>query len=269
MRKYIYSFLIASISSASIGCNGDLSKSSLKEITPSTNAIIDGQILEEKHPLHKSVLTLQITQKEYDTEVDYNCTATAIGKRLILTAAHCFTENTFKSKIIIQNENRPNITIPVEDYKTHKKYDIHTHDIAIALLKKDLPENIIPVTLVDSLEKMNVQKIIIAGYGLTEKDPVINGFRRNKTLNDHLIIGDVSLETRTTYSLVFNEKSKSHSCFGDSGGPAFIETSDNKYIQIGISKYVLNPDCEGEFHYESIFPHLKWIQDTMELLKTK
>lgn len=255
------------ITAASVSCNEKIS-SQLKYQSPEKSQhIIDGETLNQKHPLQSSVLNLQVTLKEYEIEVNYNCTATPISKRLILTAAHCFPQNTLRSKIIIKTQAGTTMTIPIKDYRNHKKYDIHTHDIAIAILQKDLPPSIIPVKLIEDINTLVNQDIIIAGYGLTENDPVINGFRRNKDLNDRLHFGPATLDTRTTYSLIFSEQSKSHSCFGDSGGPAFSKNASGEYIQIGISKYVINPDCEGEFHYEFILPHLEWIQESIVLWK--
>lgn len=249
------------------GCNSQPYDSALTELQGDT-AIIEGITPPESHPLNQSVLKLLVTYRSLDTTFDATCTATALSQNIILTAAHCLNEETVAAKVILNLGHSKTHSIKVNKFRAHKKYDIYSHDIAIALLNENLPKQVKTTTLVNEDTEKNYSKVLIAGYGLTQDDPVINGFRRlTKNSPENLHFGYMDVGALTTFNILLGRKSPAHSCFGDSGGPAFLETTDKTFIQVGISKSVTSPDCLDESNYEPILPHLGWIKENILLLK--
>ncbi|WII70621.1 trypsin-like serine protease [Bdellovibrio sp. 22V] len=204
------------------------------------------------------------------------CTGTVISKNLILTATHCLEqldpENDKENVSIYLGETLPtsfekNAGFEVESWKVHPEYKMvldsngfprtGVNDVALIKLKKDLPgtAQIIPI-LEENIALANGQSLLLAGYGLTNE---INQPVRAKGLN----YVRVPLAKTFDNILVTDQTRAKGACSGDSGGPAYLETSRG-LIVVGITRgpHELAPDCRhyGEYTFASRFK--KFILET-------
>lgn len=142
------------------------------------------------------------------------CTATAIGRQVAITAAHCL-ENGAKGFISVSSFKASVVC------NHHPAYpaDISA-DFALCLIDKQLPK------LGNGFERINAkdtevptlaEKIILLGYGCTE----IGGVDRNfGTLYE----GIATVDQRPNKDLYFRTNGAAL-CFGDSGGGAYYLTN--------------------------------------------
>jgi uncharacterized protein YkwD/V8-like Glu-specific endopeptidase len=132
------------------------------------------------------------------------CTATLIGRRTILTAAHCIATSSVTFKV----GGKSYVSAQVA---RHPSYSAGTasNDVAVAILAQDVvgvapaPINTAAVTV--------GQSITLVGFGLTAEGGTGFGTKRMGT-------NRISSVGSTRFSFV----GQSNVCNGDSGGPSFV-----------------------------------------------
>jgi len=154
------------------------------------------------------------------------CTGTLVSPSVILTAAHCIDDAGGDPNITIffgTDTESEGVSIGVSRSKAHLMWTgslSNYHDIGMLLMNfpvdplMPIPLNRTPVVL--------DQQVTRVGFGIHDRDnPGIDGKKRVGTTNIHYIssvdwflAGDGELST----------------CNGDSGGPAFIDVDDTRYI---------------------------------------
>lgn len=181
----------------------------------------------------------------------YTSTAVALGKRMLLTAAHCIDCAEEAVLIIGEDYKRPDSVQEISQWIVHPGYNpsksLYENDLAIIYLEEDLPhftgiESIAENILLD--EKCFLERI---GFG-----------GRNNA--------NVRTWTNPTYqSTTFNKRNyilhDTLSVIGDSGGPIYkeengilklvgihstLEGRDKTYI-VNLSMYKDWIDCHLEF----------------------
>lgn len=145
-----------------------------------------------------------------------SCTATVIGPRVIVTAAHC-----------ANNDVMATFTIDGVNYSAKMKrsslYPGQDHDIALGFTDKD-----IKVTPVSVGGKAVVGLgITLLGYGCTNA----GGTGGNDGV---LRIGDTVITSFSEFDMVSRKADGAALCFGDSGGPAFMMDGSKRYL-IGVN----------------------------------
>ncbi len=170
------------------------------------------------HTGHPSVGLLQ-------RKSGYMCTATLVGQKTVLTAAHCVDLSTTHYFIVDGDWHS------VSWVKQHPSYDPdnhHTNDIAIVRLSSAIG---VEPSAVSSLAPSVGQTVTLVGFGKTAEGAADSGTKRIATNT----LAHVYATTLEVYGAGGNI------CNGDSGGPSFA-TIGGQEVQVGVHSLKLG-DC--------------------------
>jgi len=188
------------------------------------------------------------------------CTATLITPRVLLTAAHCFTETVgFRYAVFPRNDDT-NFTdkdlLPLQATVYDPSYNNmprQGNDFAIIVLAT--PLDVPPVRLnrvpIDGLEGKAVRYV---GYGLSiGSDRSSGGIKRQATAPIAQING----------TLIAIAPNAHGSCPGDSGGPMLINDGRGESI-VGIASFVDNPSCLRDSFFQRVDTQLAWVDQQIK-----
>jgi secreted trypsin-like serine protease len=192
----------------------------------------------------------------------FRCSGTVIAPKVVLTAGHCAGEPGEFSALRIFNEadvqhdptypfgGGPN-TIEATAWHAHPLFTesaFFLHDVGVVLLSKavklsaDQYGKLPTRDQLDGLDHGSATTFTAVGYGLQQINPVFVESQRIRMFAEpHLvqinggIVGDYSL-------LLSNNASTGGTCFGDSGGPNYLGTSN---VIAGVTSFGLNNNCAG------------------------
>jgi secreted trypsin-like serine protease len=151
------------------------------------------------------------------------CTATALARDVVLTAAHCVAGERKRSVKVYQTGE----IIRVRAIARHPRFDMKayaaaraTADLAIVKLDKPLPDIVAPAELAPAPRVAVGETLTIAGFGVTQAfTPYGIGIPREAKLS---VTGQPgSLQIRLYDPVTRNERAGLGACTGDSGAPAF------------------------------------------------
>lgn len=221
----------------------------------SVAAVTDGELDGDGHPY----VGLMVAQLEDGTPL-WRCSGTLLSSTLFLTAGHCTEAPAEQVEIWFESDLEPNpgdYGYPLEGDAsgtpyTHPDYDPNAfflHDLGVVVLDEpyELDEyGVLPEEGV--LNEMATQRglqdvtFTAVGYGLQRINPVfIESDLTRMYARPHLIqinngiVGDYSI-------MLSNNHATGGTCFGDSGGPNFIGTSN---VVGGVTSFGLNGNCAG------------------------
>ncbi|MES3035393.1 MAG: trypsin-like serine protease [Gemmatimonadota bacterium] len=241
------------LATALVGCSPD-AVTSLDTERPSL--ITYGKPTGDAHP--EVVLIIM----DVDDAPSYRCSGTLITPTRVLTAGHCTGEEGEFSGMRIFTEsdvrngdnNYPfagNNTIEASDWHTHPDYTsagFYLNDVGVIELSEavDLPEDqygtLPAVNSLDDLKRGSSAKFTAVGYGLQRINPVFVESRLERTLaTPHLIQINTGF-TGSRSLLLSNNASTGGTCFGDSGGPNYVGTSN---VVGGVTSFGINGNCAG------------------------
>jgi V8-like Glu-specific endopeptidase len=234
--------------------------------TPRPDFITDGQLDGDDHPAVVLVLG------EVDGEPNFRCSGTLLSATIVLTAGHCtadpdptpeghqpeITAMRIFAEADVQNDRTypgpggPN-TFEAKAWKSHPEYTndaFFLHDVGLIQLKKavSLPagKSYGKLPTRDQLDKLspsNDTRFTAVGYGLQKINPVFVVSQRIRMFAEpHLIQINVPGFTGDFSLLLSNNASTGGTCFGDSGGPNYLGSSD---VVAGVTSFGINGNCAG------------------------
>ncbi len=203
------------------------------------------------------------------------CTATAIARDLLLTAAHCVQPGA-DYKLVGSDAGREPALKNISRIMRDPQFDLKkllghlaTADVALLKLAEPLPAKILPVPLGGSAQPVAVgDSFVVAGYGVTARgDGRTGGTVRAATL---VVTG----QPGTLQIRLFDPRTKDKSaglgaCAGDSGAPVFRDDGGSLVI-IGVVSWSTGPNlsagCGGLTGVTPLVRYRAWIVDTARAL---
>lgn len=206
------------------------------------------------------------------------CTATAIGRDLLLTAAHCVQPGA-DYKLLGSEPGQPPVLIKtITRIERHPQFDIErllnhlaTADVALIRLAEPLPARISPALIAGGSETVAVgDSLVVAGYGVTVPgDGRTGGTARAASL---VVTGQPgSLQIRLFDPVSRGLSAGLGACAGDSGAPAFRASGVGTAI-LGVVSWSTGPNltagCGGLTGVTPLARYRGWIVDTARRLGT-
>lgn len=221
-----------------------------------TSSITDGTVDGNAHP------AVVLIVMDIGGKPAFRCSGTFIAPTVVLTAGHCAGEpgefsgmRVFTESDVQNGHNNypfagPN-TIEAASWQAHPLFTeraFFLHDVGVIRLKKAFSLSIdqygkLPtVDQLDALKPSSATVFTAVGYGLQRINPVfIEAEKIRMFAEPHLIqintgfTGDFSL-------LLSNNAATGGTCFGDSGGPNYLGSSN---VIAGVTSFGLNGNCAG------------------------
>ncbi|MCA9671956.1 MAG: trypsin-like serine protease [Myxococcales bacterium] len=183
----------------------------------------------------------------------FRCTATLIGKRTVLTAAHCVSSDVPAINAAYFDVNGTWTGYNVTATATHPNYDADQkiNDLALVRLLETPPVQATPVSTAVPQDGWKV-KLYGAGYtGDNANDPGVMRIADNT-------VGAVGKLRLAFYG---NTGAVGNLCFGDSGGPTFT-VLNGKPAQIGVHSFIKKDCATGEGYDVRLDPFVPWLEST-------
>lgn len=197
------------------------------------------------------------------------CTAAAIDKRVLLTAAHCIAGNrsntyaSFYASVSCESGYNKNKhikgiveTIVHEEFDSSAKPDEMKADIALVILEEDIPAEYAVYNIADPAQLVDSSELYLYGYGRTGSNTGGAGILRRATIDrQHFEINF------SKNKIKINQTAGSGICQGDSGGPALVKIN-GEYQILGVNSYVVGPENDicSKYSYQTLISTYKdWI----------
>ncbi|UYL08730.1 trypsin-like serine protease [Bdellovibrio sp. SKB1291214] len=252
-----------------------------KSASTTSDTIIGGEVVQPGSDVSKMVLSFKSLLHPLDNQTGHQkvaitqCTASALTRRIVLTAAHCLNgENPSYVEIM---EGTTVTTIPVVKTTVIDEFKTDAYaDIALAVLKEDLPASTITVSIPNPDMQIDLQKLdlISAGYGKDTDAP-------GADLKDGLGVLRVVLLKISGYEFsdskfLVDQSNGKGFCQGDSGGPGLFKHQD-KYYVMGVASKTVFPEehksseatiatCSFRGAYVNLLKFKTWIEKTTATL---
>jgi hypothetical protein len=216
------------------------------------------------------------------------CTGSILTDDMILTAAHCVDNNPQDIRIFFgrellkegslqeQNGNVQFTLYEAKDYdqsswrkvlsftqnsKWKRLKDQGLGDLAILHFTGGLPGGFEPVTFAPRswIPEAGI-RIRMLGYGVT------NGLTHEGS--GVLRQTDSEILSSLSKTQVESDGRQTSVCFGDSGGPAFVEYN-GEWVQWGVASSVTNSACNQSSIHTTVMSYETWMNKTMDHLRTQ
>jgi|GEM_PF-5481192 len=242
-------------------------------------ALVGGQLVDPRMDIRSRSTALINTKLKEGTA---SCTATVVGKRILLTAAHCVEDGKTMSVQLTAAPRNQAIPVAAISHPSYKK-DGKT-DLALILLKSDVPDGVVVAEMATAETPLKLKQLLVSyGYGTYEvvDEEYLFGIIKNKerrndkrlrkaaftlvAAKDTGAIGDLPFDA----DLLITVAEGASLCQGDSGGPTFLPIK-NKATVIGVNSFINTENCQNSLNgIADIRPHADWIKASIEVLKAK
>ncbi|MCW5691839.1 MAG: trypsin-like serine protease [Pseudolabrys sp.] len=205
------------------------------------------------------------------------CTATAVARDLVLTAAHCVVIPATYRVRVFQNA----AMVEVDKIRRHPGFNMAnykasraTADVALVKLKGPLPDIVMPAALAAPRRVEVGETLTIAGFGVTQAGTA-HGLGQPRMASLVVTGKPGSLQIRLQDPETKNERPGLGGCTGDSGAPAFdgAGTSDSGNDTgkiIGVVSWSTAPKseegCGGLTGLTPLLNYRDWIVTTAAAL---
>lgn len=192
----------------------------------------------------------------------FRCSGTVIAPKVVLTAGHCagepgefsglriFNEADVQDDPTYPNPGGPN-TIEATAWHSHPLFTesaFFLHDVGVVLLSKAVKLDAsqygtLPAAgQLDALKPSSSTLFTAVGYGLQRINPVFVVSQKIRMFAEpHLI--QINTGFTGTFSLLLsNNASTGGTCFGDSGGPNYLGSSNTI---AAVTSFGINGNCAG------------------------
>ncbi|RMH36534.1 MAG: hypothetical protein D6689_22430 [Deltaproteobacteria bacterium] len=141
------------------------------------------------------------------------CTGTVVSPHIVVTAAHCVDPAEIPDMWIKVGEHAASgVPIPVVDGVVHAEYDGGSNDIALLVLAAPAPVRPWPVNRTAFDASWLGREVRLVGYGVTDPNGGGGGRKRE---------GIAAISNFDALDFAY-ASAPAQTCFGDSGGPAFV-----------------------------------------------
>jgi hypothetical protein len=164
------------------------------------------------------------------------CSGVRLNGTTILTAAHCLNEFVFSVSVELASGERVAPTKITLHPEATSVGSLFINDVALLTISP--PEGDIPPPMVPIADRVTTgDTLTILGYGVTSGE--------NQMGSGVLRIGEMQVNAVTTDSIFsdYAPTTPSNTCFGDSGGPAFVEDGNGGLALAGITSTGTNVLC--------------------------
>lgn len=220
-------------------------------------AVTDGQLDGNGHPF----VGLMVAQDASGTPL-WRCSGTLLSPTVFLTAGHCTEAPAARAQIWFAADVQSGV--PANGYPnhgevagtthTHPLFNFPQHDVGVVVL--DTPVVMSAYGVLPSLNQLDVLK---TKRGLQDVTFTAVGYGLQQSFPDAAAWKDVALKIRMVaypklnqinvpgftgnFSLLLsNNAHTGGTCFGDSGGPNFLGSSN---VVAGVTSFGLNSNCAG------------------------
>jgi secreted trypsin-like serine protease len=222
--------------------------------------IVHGKGLTAKSSIARSVVALVSEQAGGQAL----CTGTVLNAQTVLTAAHCIDAGVEKIFVAFAEKmkdiSKTDLRV-VDRYSRHPLWERSKHengDLAVLHFSGGLPAGYEPMKLADQNFKLfSGEAVRVAGFGVSNPARNSGAGRLREASTTVLGTGNddqIATDGRT-----------SSVCFGDSGGPGFIE-SNGQLVQWGIAHSVADKKCSELSLHTSVMKYEAWIRSETQKL---
>jgi uncharacterized membrane protein YgcG len=239
-------WLVASAAIAAVALAGCSAPAESEALESAPAAIVGGQ----ETPPCAWPTTANYTE-DLGGGVSGDCTCTLISPTIISLAAHCLDSKAVGRKVTFGDTNRNGKVVQITKCMAAPGGQ-SVSDFGFCVLAEPVNMPVIPVLFgcETSILKQG-QDVVLVGYGnISENTPSPGGHKRwvhakiDKVGTRSIDIGDPMHQN----------------CFGDSGGPAFVQLADGSWRVFGATSTTDTPACASLGTWALIHPNVPWIE---------
>ena len=231
---------------------------------PTIVSVVPADALESAKIVNGTMTFWYPTVGELVSKTD-RCTATLIGCRTVLTAAHCVTgdSNIRDYKVYFPHGGLFSLAGTIAYQRTTYQapdYNSSSADVAVLKLAKAV-EGIAPEPINDDREHASGIAGTIVGYGVTGGDNGDYGLKRFGSVVAATC--PAAVQNKDLLCWNFWDKRTSDTCNGDSGGPLFLSEGRTHRLVSGVTSGG-NATCQppDRAFDASVFRNSTWIKST-------